>query len=153
MAFVRHIDPYVPTSHNHTREEELTKANVMDLGFVNLLVAIEPSQIHGLGVFARLPLLKGMVLEDNVRREEWHVIDPDDPMAGDPCVIIWPDGKQRHHRHETGYSWMDYLNHSKEPNAEFIDLDGELELMIMHDIQHSQEVLIDYRRCGRTDWE
>lgn len=88
-----------------------------------------PSEIHGWGVFARVPIAKG------ARIGEYKGAETED---NDTYVLWVEDGDDLIARN--GENGLRFLNHSHSPNAVF---DG-FELFALRDIEVDEEITFDY---------
>lgn len=103
----------------------------MTAGSDNHRVRVEPSPIHGKGLFAARPLQRGQL----IGVYDGPVVTEDGPH------VLWLED-------EAGGSWtgydgrneMRFMNHSREPNAE---MDG-LNCYALTDIRPGEEITIDY---------
>lgn len=93
------------------------------------LVYVAQSPIHGLGLFARVPLERGSY----IGRYEGR------PAQEDAAHVLWvqADGDWEGVHGENA---LKYLNHSRTPNAEF---DG-VELYALRDILPGEEITFHY---------
>jgi SET domain-containing protein len=94
------------------------------------LVLVRKSPIHGRGVFAR------KLLRANTRVGTYdgeHVTEND-------TYVLWVEYADGEVVGIDGKNQLKYLNHSKQPNAEFW---GD-QLMTLRDIRPGEEITIDY---------
>ncbi len=93
------------------------------------LVRVAPSPIHGRGVFALRAIARGSFIGEyggrSTRRDGTYVLWVGDDDASEARVGVPP---------------LKYLNHSKQPNAEF---DG-FDLYALTDIAAGEEITFDY---------
>jgi SET domain-containing protein len=94
------------------------------------LFFVEDSTIHGQGLFARKTLEKG-----------YYLGTYDGPETLDNGMhVLWVMNEEEEWIGRDGRNLLRYLNHSREPNAEF---DG-FDLYAITDIEADEEVTIDY---------
>lgn len=98
---------------------------------MNKLVYVAPSEIHGKGLFAALPLQKGQL----IGIYDGPVVDEDD------IYVLWIEGDAG--EEWTGYDGkneMRFMNHAGSPTAE---MDG-LYCYALVNIETDTEITIDY---------
>jgi SET domain-containing protein len=95
------------------------------------VVVSGPSQIHGTGCFARVPLATG----------EFIATFTGPVVAADGEHVLWATRDGRHWQGRLGTSLLRYLNHSDTPNAAF----EEFDLYAIAAIAAGQEITIDYQ--------
>ncbi len=103
----------------------------MNRSQTNKLVFVTQSPIHGLGLFAALPLAAGQLIGEyegpEVSDDGTHVLWIEDDISNSWTGF---DGKNE----------MRFMNHADEPNAE---MDG-LKCYALCDIEPGTEITIDY---------
>lgn len=95
----------------------------------NELVYVDASPIHGRGLFARRDLARGLFIGT--------YLGPAAQRNG--SHVLWVDAGERWVGRR-GFNRLRYLNHSKQPNAEF---DG-FHLYALRAIRAGEEITIDY---------
>jgi uncharacterized protein len=93
-------------------------------------VEVRVSPIHGRGVFARRRVRRGGPIATFEGR----------PTRRDGIYVLWIIDEDDHEVGVEGKNELRFLNHSSEPNAEFIGL----ELYALRNIQPGCEVTIHY---------
>lgn len=146
MCYVYNV--VIVRTKKETAMSHINHALVID-NFPNTFIA--PSHVHGYGLFAKTPLLKGSILGfldgqimawdlydklieernlSSILKEaffmEWNCIAPDK-------LLVRP--------FRTKYS---FINHSRFPNAQIEHF--PLRVVALQDIDEGEELLIDYRR-------
>ena len=96
---------------------------------------VRPSPVHGRGLFARRRLRRGAYIGTFEGT----------PTARDGEHVLWVHGEDDLLRGVHGRNALRFLNHSRDPNAEFEGAD----LYALRNIQPGQEILIHYG----DDWE
>jgi SET domain-containing protein len=87
-------------------------------------LTIRKSSIHGLGVFARKKLLKGIDLGiTHVRNENYEHNYIRTPLGG-------------------------FINHSEDPNVQLIVVEETLHLLTIRDIKRGEEIKLKYHLYG-----
>lgn len=91
---------------------------------------VENSDIHGRGLFARVPIHEGSYM-GTYSGPETEVND---------THVLWAETEDGIWIGRDGKNLLRYLNHSKDPSAEF---DG-FDLYAIRDIEEHEEITIDY---------
>lgn len=110
-------------------------------------VRIAESVIHGHGVFAARDFKPGGVIEDNIPMFAYEVVSEIAAKKGGfySALRVGPN-KFLINTLGRGASWMDFINHSDDPNATFNERGQDL--LITCDVREGEELTIDYRVWG-----
>ena len=110
--------------------------------FVDPRLRVAPSLIHGRGVFARVDIPEGTLLDEG--------LGDDYPATLDQLHrrdVIYVAGQLVGF---TGHTWSDYLNHGT-PAVSYQLRNGEAVAVATRDIEAGEELLLDYRTALHPD--
>lgn len=103
---------------------------MLDDEALDRLFYTKPSDIHGNGLFARNQIKQGDYMGEY-----------DGPsVTENGSHVLWVEDKNDEWTGRDGKNLLRYLNHSKEPHAEFVGF----ELYAVRDISPDEEITIDY---------
>lgn len=91
---------------------------------------VQPSEIHGNGLFARTPIEAG----------EWLGTYDGPETEENGMYVLWVENEQGRWIGRDGQNLLRYINHSESPCAEFDDY----ELYATRRIEPHEEITIDY---------
>lgn len=116
------------------------------IAVVNTLVRlrIQPSIIHGVGVFALYPIPKGTKLYANIFPQSFRIpykdFDKLRPKVRDLILERWPRvANDEPFMYPTEFTQA-YMNHATKPNYDAVTD------MALHDIKEGEEITEDYRK-------
>lgn len=128
----------------------MTKAQLLAELSQNTFVALKPSPIEGIGVFAIADIKEGQSGLFSKDKSEWIAVTKAEVEALPPHSRFLVENHclyddEHYFIPEYGFKMIDlvvYLNHSDEPNVRSIN-DGE-DFIALREIKAGEELLIDY---------
>lgn len=119
-----------------------------DLSLMLQRIQVRKSKIHGLGVFATKPIMRGQFIIEYVG-EKISKAEGDRRSVEHPFIFILDDDHDLDGNVE--YNVAKYMNHSCDPNAEFLVLSSREDpkersvwIRAIKDIDIGEEILYDY---------
>lgn len=128
----------------------MTKAQLLAELSQNTFVALKPSPVEGIGVFAIADIKEGQSGLFSKDKSEWIAVTKAEVEALPPHSRFLVENHclyddEHYFIPEYGFKMIDlvvYLNHSDEPNVRSIN-DGE-DFIALREIKAGEELLIDY---------
>ena len=134
----------------------MNKATLLEHLRLHTWVALQPSIVHGIGVFSLCDIPRGQTKIFSQDQSEWIPVSKEE-VAGLPQHV-----RDRIENHclfdeshyfipEYGFNMIDpviYLNHSENPNVKSIDDGNDFEAL--RDIKAGEELFVDYGEIVET---
>lgn len=116
----------------------------MNIIYPSSSIYVAPSQIHGLGIFARIDIKEGEIIEESpvLLIEEDQISDLTKTELRF-YYFAWGTGFKQA---AIGLGYASLFNHSYEPNARYIkDMEQQvLRFVTLKDIKREEEIIVNY---------
>lgn len=117
-------------------------------------VEVKQSKIEGKGLFATEDIKKNEEIiqytGEKVTKKEGDRRSDAQEAAGKP-MVIFELNKRYDLDASVGGSGAEYANHSCDPNAESINIDGEIWLQAIKNIKSGDEIVYDYNFAANAE--